>query len=92
MPGDCKSCRGTGYTWLYNELAYCPCRHGTRKRQEIPMVQYLNTLEDYKYLPTNKVACKKCLVVMDFVYGRDHGVTCYVNPTDKAGLVTCIKC
>jgi hypothetical protein len=56
------------------------------------MVQYLNTLEDYKYLPTNKVACKKCLVVMDFVYGRDHGVTCYVNPTDKAGLVTCIKC
>ena len=91
---NCSSCRDTGYRWNnVGDLSYCPCPRGLAKEME--KIEVLPNIDLAKYLPTNRVACKFCGSVYDYLpeYPVDIDHTKYViDLKDNPPLVTCRNC
>jgi hypothetical protein len=94
---DCSSCKDTGFRWN-NEgvLFYCICPRGVKKEME--KIKELPSIDMARYLPTDRVACKVCLRVINagaewyFNYALNHHDEFVVDPTDTPPLVTCRNC
>ncbi len=94
---NCNTCKGTGMVWVNvkgstHSLQYCQCPVGRKNYSDkFPEVLYIDHIDDFKFLPRSKVACRECLIVMDNDPGL-HYTAYMLDLGELAGLVTCMGC